>query len=68
MMILITGGSSSGKSALAERLAVDMAAGQFCGTSRGLIYLATMDPGEDPENQVRIARHQEQRQIGRAHV
>ncbi|WP_321972731.1 bifunctional adenosylcobinamide kinase/adenosylcobinamide-phosphate guanylyltransferase [Paratractidigestivibacter sp.] len=52
MKILVTGGSSSGKSAFAEKVA--------CSLSKPHIYFATMQPfGEDGER--RIARHRELR-------
>lgn len=53
MIILITGGSGSGKSEFAENLAVKLKTG-------GLLYIATMKP-LDLESRERIAKHQEQR-------
>jgi adenosylcobinamide kinase/adenosylcobinamide-phosphate guanylyltransferase len=53
MIILITGGSGSGKSEFAENLAVKL-------KSRELLYIATMMP-QDRESLQRIARHQEHR-------
>lgn len=52
-LILITGGSGSGKSAFAERLLLREAAGRA-------VYLATMD-GRDGESLHRIARHRAMR-------
>ena len=53
MLILITGGSGSGKSAYAEKKAVSL-------SGKRLLYLATMDPyGE--EGARRIARHRKLR-------
>ena len=54
MIALITGGSGSGKSAYAERLAMTSP-----GTAR--VYLATMKPWEDDETKKRIARHRAMR-------
>jgi len=57
---LIIGGSGSGKSAMAERLAVRLAdAGK---TRLPLYYLATLQVGHDPENRQRVQRHRLQRQ------
>ena len=53
MIILITGGSGSGKSEFAENLAVKL-------KKKDLLYIATMMP-QDGESVKRIARHQEQR-------
>ncbi len=53
MIILITGGSGSGKSEYAENLAVKL-------KSKDLLYIATMMP-QDGESLQRIARHQNQR-------
>ena len=47
-MILVTGGASSGKSALGEALC--------CGRGGALLYIATMEP-HGPEAAARIARH-----------
>lgn len=52
MRVLVVGGSGSGKSAYAERLA--------CGLSPVRTYVATME-GTGAEAQARIARHREQR-------
>ena len=55
-VILVTGGSASGKSAFAEELAV-----RFRGFSGGeMIYLAAMDPSV-PGNAERILRHRRNR-------
>lgn len=54
MMVLVVGGSKSGKSSLAQRLAVTLAGGGK------LYYLATMRP-RDAEDLARIARHREDR-------
>ncbi len=59
MLILVTGGSGSGKSAFAEQLAVRFA-GQICRERGGLYYLATMT-ARDGESLARIARHRAQR-------
>lgn len=48
-MILVTGGTRSGKSSLAERLAADMGG--------RILYVATAEPGDD-EMRLRIERHQ----------
>lgn len=53
MIILITGGSGSGKSVFAENLAVKL-------KKKDLLYIATMMP-QDGESIKRIARHQNQR-------
>ena len=53
MILLVTGGAASGKSAIAERLAASLPAGRR-------IYLATMAP-EGEEAARRIARHRAQR-------
>ncbi|MGN1412170.1 MAG: bifunctional adenosylcobinamide kinase/adenosylcobinamide-phosphate guanylyltransferase [Oscillospiraceae bacterium] len=54
MMVLISGGSGSGKSEMAERLLVKLSEGE------NLIYLATMKPfGQEAYK--RILRHQELR-------
>ena len=52
MIILVTGGSASGKSEIAERIAVSL--------SESRVYIATMQPFGD-EAAARIRRHQEQR-------
>lgn len=48
-MILVTGGTRSGKSSLAERLAADF--------GDRVLYVATAEPGDD-EMRLRIERHQ----------
>jgi adenosylcobinamide kinase/adenosylcobinamide-phosphate guanylyltransferase len=48
-MILVTGGTRSGKSSTAERLAADMGG--------RVLYVATAEPGDD-EMRLRIERHQ----------
>ncbi len=53
MIILITGGSGSGKSEYAENLAVKLG-------KRDLLYIATMIP-RDGESMQRVARHQKRR-------
>ncbi len=53
MIILVTGGSGSGKSKFAENLAVKL-------NKNGLLYIATMIP-MDEESVNRIKRHQNQR-------
>lgn len=53
MKELILGGARSGKSALAERLAVESAL--------AVTYVATARPGEDEEMRARIRHHQERR-------
>lgn len=53
MLVLITGGSGSGKSEFAENLAVSM--------SKNLTYIAAMRPSDDAECQNRIARHRKMR-------
>ncbi len=55
--LLLIGGSKSGKSALAEDWSQE-AAERF---TAPLVYLATMEAGEDRENLERIARHRRQR-------
>ena len=52
-LILVTGGSGSGKSAFAERTLLSLAEGRS-------VYLATMEEG-DEESLGRIARHREMR-------
>ncbi|MEE1114584.1 MAG: bifunctional adenosylcobinamide kinase/adenosylcobinamide-phosphate guanylyltransferase [Eubacterium sp.] len=54
MIHLITGGAGSGKSAYAESLIIGFGEGRR-------IYIATMDPGNDPENEARIERHRAMR-------
>ena len=53
MMALVTGGASSGKSAVAERLALTLPGPRA--------YVATMSHG-DAETEARIARHRAQRE------
>ena len=53
MLILITGGSGSGKSAFAEQKLLEIASEQ----GKNCIYLATMSRGEDGESAARIRRH-----------
>ena len=55
MLALISGGSGSGKSQLAEKLAVRLA------DNSALYYVATMMRGHDDESARKIARHREQR-------
>lgn len=57
MLILVTGGSGSGKSAFAEQKALEAAAG----SGGKCIYLATMDRGSGEESLARIRRHRELR-------
>lgn len=65
MLILITGGSGSGKSALAEKLARRMADNSKQEVMKPPIYVAAMINSKDKESKVRIARHQQQRaQLG----
>lgn len=52
MLIVVTGGSGSGKSALAETIAMNR------GTPR--VYIATMEPWGE-EAQARIKRHKKMR-------
>lgn len=54
MLYLITGGSGSGKSEYAEKLAVDRHQKKRTG---GFYYVATMYPSKDEESQRRIRRH-----------
>lgn len=58
MLVLVTGGSGSGKSAYAEMRAMELSQG-----GRRLVYLATMynDP-QDAETAARIARHRKMRE------
>ena len=58
MLILVTGGAGSGKSALAEQYAVGLAQAAKCSP----VYIATMrrDP-DDPETEERIRRHRDMR-------
>ncbi len=58
MLYLITGGSGSGKSEYAERLAVDRHQKRKAGK---LYYIATMYPLKDGETQRRIERHRSMR-------
>lgn len=53
MLVLITGGSGSGKSEFAENLAVQLGG--------KLTYIAAMKPSADAECQTRIARHRKMR-------
>jgi adenosylcobinamide kinase/adenosylcobinamide-phosphate guanylyltransferase len=53
MIIIFTGGTRSGKSAAAERYAIQR--------GKPVVYLATTDPGDDPEMIERIALHQARR-------
>ena len=59
MFVLITGGSGSGKSAYAERRAVELA-GLSQNPEGGLFYLATMEV-RDQESRRRIERHRNMR-------
>lgn len=59
MLVLVTGGSGSGKSAFAERLASELSKQMNKGGDR-LYYLATMT-ARDGESMERIARHRAQR-------
>lgn len=58
MLYLITGGSGSGKSEYAEKLAVDRHRKRITGK---LYYIATMYPSKDEETQRRIERHRSMR-------
>lgn len=62
MITLVLGGTRSGKSALAERLAAVTATETGTGTGTGVTYIATaaLDP-DDADHAVRIARHRERR-------
>ena len=65
MLILITGGSGSGKSALAEKLAHRLAQQSKRAAEKPPVYVAAMIAGQDKESRDRIARHQRQRsQLG----
>lgn len=55
MIYLIGGGARSGKSTYAEELIAGIPGQQK-------IYIATMEPGDDPENHARIAKHRAQRE------
>lgn len=55
MLYVITGGSGSGKSEYAEKLATKLKG------EHSLHYIATMYPYEDEETRARIARHRAQR-------
>ena len=52
-VIYISGGQRSGKSAFAEKLVMDRAA--------EALYIATAEPSDDPEMQLRISKHQQRR-------
>ena len=54
MIHLVTGGARSGKSTWAEEQIRQIPHGTR-------IYIATMDPGDDPDNHRRIAKHRSQR-------
>lgn len=56
MFHLVTGGSASGKSAFAEQQILDF------GEDEQRVYIATMIPGDDPENASRIAKHRKRRE------
>lgn len=56
MFHLITGGASSGKSLYAEQQILTF------GETENRIYIATMIPGNDPENARRIEKHQKRRE------
>ena len=55
MRIFIAGGCKTGKSTLAQKLAV-----RLCPRGRPLYYIATMAPADD-EDKARITRHREER-------
>lgn len=57
MLVLVSGGSGSGKSLFAETLAQNLAKSR---KEQKLFYIATMIPS-DAENRVRIRRHQNMR-------
>lgn len=59
MLYLITGGSGSGKSEYAEKLAADLHHRKKNGF---LYYVATMYPAKDGESQRRIRRHRDMRE------
>lgn len=59
-LILVVGGSGSGKSALAEKLAVRLSCAEPLPLP--LYYVATLQMGSDPENLLRVRKHQLQRQ------
>ncbi len=60
MLYLVTGGSGSGKSEYAERLA--RSCFESLAAPGRLYYIATMYPGKDPENHRRIQRHRQMRE------
>lgn len=59
MLYLVTGGSGSGKSAYAEKAAVNLYADRKSGGR--LYYVATMYPYEDGETEQRIEKHRSMR-------
>ncbi|MEE8885655.1 MAG: bifunctional adenosylcobinamide kinase/adenosylcobinamide-phosphate guanylyltransferase [Eubacteriales bacterium] len=56
MIHLVTGGAGSGKSEYAEQQILKL------GENKNRLYVATMIPGADPENNERIRRHRERRE------